>query len=493
MKISDLLKLSTDNLRRRKGRTALTVIGVVVGTCAIVVMISLGIAANKRTEETLASWSDLTQITVLGYSDSADTPALDDKMVASLKEMEYVIAATPMYNFQNFNGNVLAGAQGRYSSNAGSIIGMEPSAIEPMGYELKSGDYLADHKGTPKKIPVLVGEDFAYNFEDTKKSYSNPKRYRWKETDENGNATVEPFFNIEETQLVLQMITGYDDQGNPKTKDYELNVVGILKQDYAKEGSSSMIMSISDMKWLESEYKKASGGSSGGGGGVMIMGGGSGSKTGGYNQVFVKTDYVDHVESVEAAIKKIGYETYSMTETRKQAQKEVFSSQLMLGGLAAISLLVAALNIANTMTMAIYERTKEIGVMKVLGCRIGKIREMFLIESGTIGFIGGVIGVLLSLLLSFVLNHLTEWLGALSAVLASMGIQFDASSVNLGGLLNSAGSFGGMGGEGTQLSIIPLWLVIAALLFATIVGLLSGIAPANRAVKISALEAIRHD
>ena len=118
---------------------------------------------------------------------------------------------------------------------------------------------------------------------------------------------------------------------------------------------------------------------------------------------------------------------------------------------------------------------------------------MFLIESGTIGFIGGVIGVLLSLLLSLVLNHLTEWLGALSAVLASMGIQFDASSVNLGGLLNSAGSFSGMGGEGTQLSIIPLWLVIAALLFATIVGLLSGIAPANRAVKISALEAIRHD
>lgn len=75
-----------------------------------------------------------------------------------------------------------------------------------------------------------------------------------------------------------------------------------------------------------------------------------------------------------------------------------------------------------------------------------------------------------------------------------MGIQFDASSVNLGGLLNSAGSIGGgMGMESTQLSIIPPWLVLAALLFATIVGLLSGIAPANRAVKISALEAIRHD
>lgn len=56
MKISDLLKLSTDNLRRRKGRTALTVIGVVVGTCAIVVMISLGIATNRRTDEMLSTW-----------------------------------------------------------------------------------------------------------------------------------------------------------------------------------------------------------------------------------------------------------------------------------------------------------------------------------------------------------------------------------------------------------------------------------------------------
>lgn len=61
MKISDLLRLSTVNLRRRKGRTALTIIGVVVGTCAIVVMISLGIATNVNNEAMLASWGDLTQ------------------------------------------------------------------------------------------------------------------------------------------------------------------------------------------------------------------------------------------------------------------------------------------------------------------------------------------------------------------------------------------------------------------------------------------------
>ncbi len=154
---------------------------------------------------------------------------------------------------------------------------------------------------------------------------------------------------------------------------------------------------------------------------------------------------------------------------------------------------MAALNIANTMTMAIYERTKEIGVMKVLGCRIGKIRQMFLIESGTIGFIGGVVGVVFSLLLSYVLNHLTVWLQVISGWLASVGIMWDVSQFDLGGLLD-IGGMGMMGGGGTtELSIIPVWLILVALAFATIVGLLSGIAPANRAVKISALEAIRHE
>ncbi len=157
---------------------------------------------------------------------------------------------------------------------------------------------------------------------------------------------------------------------------------------------------------------------------------------------------------------------------------------------AAVSLLVAALNIANTMTMAIYERTKEIGVMKVLGCKLSKIRQMFLIESGTIGFIGGVIGCLFSVLISFVLNNFTVWMQAITGWLMSIGVQvnFDASSFDVGALFG----MGGMGGIG-NISDIPAWLLLMALIFATVVGLLSGIAPANRAVKISALEAIRHE
>ena len=188
MKISDLLKLSTDNLRRRKGRTALTVIGVVVGTCAIVVMISLGIATNRRTDEMLSTWSDLTQIQVYSYSENPDTPALDDKMITQFKGMENVVAATPLYSFQNMNAKVVAGKKNRYSMYM-NAVGMDVDALEPMGIELISGSYLTGQTLGRNKIPVLVGEDTAYQFEDTKKSYRNPGRYRWKETDENGNVT----------------------------------------------------------------------------------------------------------------------------------------------------------------------------------------------------------------------------------------------------------------------------------------------------------------
>ena len=115
------------------------------------------------------------------------------------------------------------------------------------------------------------------------------------------------------------------------------------------------------------------------------------------------------------------------------------------------------------------------GVMKALGCELGNIRTMFLLESSTIGFIGGLIGLIISLIASFVLNHLSV-----------LGQGFDLSGMMGGGYY--------MGGDGSAaISIIPPWLMLAALVFATLVGLVAGILPANKAVKISALEAIRHD
>ena len=116
--------------------------------------------------------------------------------------------------------------------------------------------------------------------------------------------------------------------------------------------------------------------------------------------------------------------------------------------------------------------------MKVLGCELWQIHAMFLLESGFIGFIGGTVGIVVSLGISFVLNHLTM-------IMAFFGQQVDMSWLS-----QMMGTWGEVGGE---ISIVPVWLILAALAFATLVGVLSGIAPAGRAVKISALEAIRHN
>lgn len=125
--------------------------------------------------------------------------------------------------------------------------------------------------------------------------------------------------------------------------------------------------------------------------------------------------------------------------------------------------------------------------MKVLGCELSNIRRMFLIESGFIGFIGGVVGAILSGLVSLVLNNLTLIMSLVMMLLQSMGIQ---ANFDMSALMGNSYMYGGMS---TVISIIPPWLIAAALAFATVIGVLSGIAPANRAVKISALEAIRHE
>ncbi len=136
--------------------------------------------------------------------------------------------------------------------------------------------------------------------------------------------------------------------------------------------------------------------------------------------------------------------------------------QAVLGGIGAISLLVAAIGIANTMMMSIYERTKEIGVIKVLGCDMGAIRNMFLIESGCIGFMGGVAGLLLSYGLSFGMNRF-QAIGAL------------------------------MVGQEGDISRIPSWLSLTAVGFAILVGMVAGFFPSLRAMRLSPLAAIRNE
>ena len=470
MKISDEIVLSARNLTRRKGRTALTLIGVVIGTCMVVLMISLGIAQSQANEEMLQSWGDLTQIQVYGGGRAvgADGKALklDDTAIENMKKLDHVVAATAYVSAYSLQGQITAGNNDRYVMDISSLTGVDPTAMEPMGFQLSSGRWPdtgpANKKAT--KIQVLVCDYTGYSFYDSRKGENSPNRYRWQGmTDAKGNQ-VEPFVNVDKDKMTLTIKTG--EGADAKTQSWELEVIGHMQQDVSKGWwtQSNIILRTQDLKMIEDAYYKM----------AKIT-----NNNNTYDQVYVKVDDLKNVPDVEKAIHELGFEnTYSMNQQREEMQKQVVRSQMIFGGVAAVSLLVAAINIINTMTMAIYERTREIGVMKVLGCELNNIRTMFLLESSCIGFLGGLVGVAISLLVSFVLNHL-------SLILSLFG-----QSVDLSGLLGG-GMY--MGGMSNTISVIPPWLMLAALVFATLVGLISGILPANNAVKISALEAIRHD
>lgn len=139
------------------------------------------------------------------------------------------------------------------------------------------------------------------------------------------------------------------------------------------------------------------------------------------------------------------------------------------------------------------------GIMKALGCYVRDIRVMFLAEAGAIGFFGGLVGCVLSGLISLGINVV----GALYAGGMSGGMP--------GGMVSGAGGGSGdgtgggtsiwtilwqaiVGGENvTRYSVIPWWLFLFVVLFSTLIGLLFGFGPANKAVKIPALDAIKNN
>jgi ABC-type antimicrobial peptide transport system permease subunit len=138
--------------------------------------------------------------------------------------------------------------------------------------------------------------------------------------------------------------------------------------------------------------------------------------------------------------------------------------QALLGSVGALALLVAALGVANTMMMAIYERTREIGVLKALGASAGEIRRLFTVEAGMIGLIGGFFGLIIGTLL----GRLVDWIA--HRYLISEGV----TGVGL-------------------LSVVPWWLALGALIFAALIGIVAGLYPAARAARLDPVNALRHE
>ncbi len=456
MHTKDILSLSFRNLYRRKGRTLLTISGVVIGCCAVVIMVSMGIGMKQSQEEMLASMGNLRQITVTPYtSKSAKRALLNKEAVKKIKAIENVESAVAKKTLDLGDLYVTAGDQARYQCNYATIVGISDEDLKNAGYIITEGKNLGKKEGE-----VLVGNHLVYQFADSKRPDGKNYIDYWE--DEN----AKPFFDILKTNISIsqqkEQSTGSEDNSNSSGNTgviwntiRKLTPVGVLKQDYdvGDETDSGIVMRMKDFERLEKEVKKVT----------------HGTVSKEYSQVNVNVTDISKVAEVEEQIQTLGFETSSMESIRKPMEQSVQQKQLMLAGLGAVSLFVAAIGIANTMIMSITERTREIGVMKALGCDLNDIRKEFLTEAALIGLLGGIVGSAVSCGVSWLMNT------------------FSGVSLTDSTLIYAADSMSGA----SQLSVIPVWLMGSAVLFSVLMGVAAGFLPANRAVHISALEAMK--
>jgi len=164
---------------------------------------------------------------------------------------------------------------------------------------------------------------------------------------------------------------------------------------------------------------------------------------------------------IERRLKKYRGEEDFFVMTPEQLLKQVGQIlsiiKVVLAGIAAISLLVGAVGIMNSMYTNVLERTREIGIMKSVGATNNNIMMIFLMESGMVGLIGGVLGVVGGMGLSFLIGEVAKGLG------------FQLLKIE-----------------------IDIWLVVFALVFAFVVGALSGYLPARQAAKLKPVEALNY-
>ena len=438
MKWIDILRLSVTNLWRRKLRTILTMVGAMIGTASIVVMVSLGIGINQGYIDSLSESGELTTINISSNtyyggggmimvgadgSGANQNTKIDDQLMRRISALDHVTIASPKMDIWNLNV-----CTGKLQSNY-SLVAINPDAAEAMGIRLTEGEYFSRNAGDT--IEIIMGED-------VKSSFRNPKSQRWDNT-----APDIDWLNTKFT-AVLSDYNNADDEGNPKKYEFKARVVGIA-QGGGTEYGYNMYCSLDTMKTILKKYKK-----------VFTS---SGMKVDEYPSAIVKVDDFNNVSAVQDQIEEMGLSCWSMADMIASMQESSRSLQLMLGGIGGVAMLVAAISICNTMLMSIYERTREIGVMKVLGCKMSKIGAMFLTEAGIIGFGGGAMGLGISYLLSFLINTLIAANGA---------------------------------GDSFR-SVIPPYLALGGIAFSVLVGVLAGLYPSQRAMRLSALAAIRNE
>jgi putative ABC transport system permease protein len=480
VKAGDLVELAARNLRESILRNSLTTLGIGVGVASLVAMLSLGIGLQQLANRRLARSGLFDAIMVssrrgpggfnrraFGNGPSpAESRPLDENARREIARLPNVREATPDIRFAT---------ELHYQDKAqfAMVAGLPPSARENDAFEDIQGQFFSSDTADEAILQIQFADDLLGIHPDP--ANPSPKV----------NANTQALIGREITLSYAERLpSSPGSQTNsaaekspvpPKTspdvasaagesavasfsvvpRERKLRIVGISDQDPEGMRGAAGARVFLPLQLAENLH-------------IMLPSGMSErnpnlSSVPTYPSISVRVRSPNDVESVEDAIKKLGYNAYSILDATRNLRRFFAVLDLFLGIFGSLALTVAALGIVNTLVMAILERRREIGIMKALGASDADVKKLFFAEAAVMGFVGGILGVALGWSIGRVINIATN------IYLRRQDLPAE------------------------NLWAVPWWLVVLAILFAVVVSMISGLYPAARAARLDPVQALRYE
>jgi putative ABC transport system permease protein len=450
MKARDLTDLALRNLREALFRNALTTLGVAVGVASLVAMLSLGVGLQELASKRLSQSGLFDTILVTpknsfrgpGRPQREEQPnkpvrVLDEDARKEIERFPNVVEVYPQIRFfteVRFNNKpfatVVAGMPDS-SKNSGSFDGMKghffssPAADEAI-LQIEFAKDLSE------KTNSLIGQELILRYAERQALQANGAGSAEHTAEASGGFSVVP-------------------------KELRLKIIGVVETEpaagYGGYGNARLLIPLETAATLRAAQVNDL---------RDIVRDSAANKTT-YPSLSVRAKSPSQVEALEASIKNLGFNAFSLLDASKSLRTFFSVFDLLLGIFGSLALAVATLGIVNTLVMAILERRREIGVLKALGAADSDVQRLFFVEAGVMGLLGGIFGVIFGWLLGRALTYGTN-------------VYLHRQNLN-----------------SIELSSVPWWLVLAALVFAVLVSLAAGLYPASRAAKLNPVDALRYE
>jgi putative ABC transport system permease protein len=457
MRFNDVTDLATRNLREALLRNSLTTVGIAVGVASLVAMLSLGIGLQQMANSRLQKSGLFDTVVVTSRRDlrsfsreqentgpaAAESQPLDDTARAEIARIPNVIEVTPDIRFIT---------ELRYEDkpHLTMVAGMPVSERSNDVFESMLGNFFS----SPDAPEVILQKHFAEELLGINPASNAP------ETDP---AKLKPLLGKEIVLHYAERI--YADSSKQSAgagvnfsivpHDRTLRIVGIAIEDPegmrgAGRGRAFIPQALAESLhiMLPSDLRESMR---------------SFTSKPAYSSLGVKVTTASKVQAVQDAIRKMGFNTFSILDATKSLRRFFAVLDIFLGIFGSLALVIASLGIINTLLMAILERRREIGIMKAIGASDRDVQVIFFSEAAVMGLVGGLLGVSFGWLLGRAINFGTN------VYLR----QLDMPPENLWSS--------------------PWWLLAGAVIFAIAVSILSGLFPAARAAKLEPVEALRYE